>query len=222
MILVRTGSAGTARPQSAHRRALSVAAKRVLDLGFVLALLPLALPLMAILALTIRRDGGPAFFGHARIGRHGRTFRCWKLRTMVPDAEAALAAHLAADRDAAAEWARDYKLTDDPRVTRLGRFLRRTSLDELPQLLNVARGDMSVVGPRPVTVAELSKYDGFSWVYLAVKPGLTGLWQVSGRNDVDYAARVALDVDYHASRSFVGDVAIIARTGRAVLARTGR
>lgn len=192
------------------------------DFAFALLLLPILLPIIAVLYVLTRLDGGPGFYGHERVGRNGRTFKCWKIRTMVPDAKAALARHLAENPEAAAEWARDFKLTDDPRVTRLGNFLRRTSLDELPQIWNALRGEMSFVGPRPVTQAELHKYQGYEWCYLSMKPGITGLWQVSGRNDVSYNTRVRLDAAYCRRRSFVGDLAIIGRTAGAVLGSTGR
>ncbi|WP_431309904.1 sugar transferase [Algicella marina] len=196
--------------------------KHGLDLALALLLAPLVLPLIAVLALLIRRDGGPVFFGHRRVGRDGAMFTCWKLRTMVPDAEAVLARHLAAHPEAAQAWQRDFKLQDDPRVTRLGRFLRRTSLDELPQIWNVVLGEMSLVGPRPVTPPELEKYAGQSWAYLRMRPGITGLWQVSGRNRVSYAERVGMDVDYAERVSPVVDFAILLATAVVVLARTGR
>lgn len=197
-------------------------AKALFDLLVALALLPLALPLVLFLALLIRRDGGPAFFGHRRVGQNGVQFHCWKLRTMVPDAEAALKAYLAQNPEAARLWARDFKLREDPRITRLGRFLRRTSLDELPQLFNVLMGEMSLVGPRPVTSPEMEKYQGFEWAYLHLRPGITGAWQISGRNDVTYEERVRMDADYAARLSWPRDLAILLGTARVVLARTGK
>lgn len=196
--------------------------KRIMDIVLAVLLLPVLLPVIALLYVVTRLDGGPGFFGHARIGRDGRTFRCWKIRTMVPDAETVLKTYLAANPDAALEWARDYKLTDDPRITSVGRFLRETSLDELPQIWNVLVGEMSFVGPRPVTAEELTKYRGYEWCYLSVKPGITGLWQVSGRNNVKYSERVQMDVDYLSSHSLTGDLWIILRTIGVVLNRTGR
>lgn len=168
------------------------------------------------------RDGGPGFFGHRRIGRNGEVFRCWKIRTMVVDAEARLAEHLASDPEAAAEWERDHKLRDDPRITRLGAFLRATSLDELPQIWNVLKGEMSFVGPRPVVRDEMRKYGAARTAYLAMKPGITGLWQVSGRNDVSYDERVAMDVEYVSSVSLLTDVRLILLTGLSIVDRTGR
>lgn len=195
--------------------------KRFCDLTLIVLTAPLSLPLIAFLLLLARLDGGPALYGHLRVGQSGKSFRCWKIRTMVPDADARLALLLATDAAAAAEWARDRKLARDPRVTRIGRFLRRTSLDELPQLWNVLIGEMSLVGPRPVTEAELDRYGTGRWAYLAHLPGITGLWQVSGRNGVSYDDRVALDVAYASRLGFLTDLSILLRTGGAVLRRTG-
>ncbi|WP_085790797.1 sugar transferase [Roseivivax jejudonensis] len=196
--------------------------KRAADIALALLLLPIVLPIIGALWVMTRADGGPGFFGHRRIGRRGRTFRCWKIRTMVVDAEARLSAHLAANPAAALEWARDFKLERDPRVTRLGAVLRATSLDELPQIWNVLRGEMSFVGPRPVVRAELCRYGRNRTAYLALKPGITGLWQVSGRNDVSYESRVRMDVDYLSRISLGTDLRLVARTIGAVLGRTGR
>ncbi|SDF18677.1 sugar transferase [Limimaricola pyoseonensis] len=195
--------------------------KRGLDLLLCLVLLPTILPIIAFLYLLVRLDGGPGFFGHQRIGRDGRRFRCWKIRTMVPDAQERLAALLAADPEARAEWQRDRKLRRDPRVTRLGGFLRASSLDELPQIWNVLRGEMSLIGPRPITAAELMRYGAEKGVYLALRPGITGLWQVSGRNDLSYDQRVRLDAEYQARVSLGTDLRILYRTAGAVLMRTG-
>lgn len=197
-------------------------AKRVADLLLAVLLLPVLLPVIAVLYVLTRLDGGPGFFGHRRIGENNKEFKCWKIRSMVHNAEAVLEEYLANNPEAKAEWERDFKLTNDPRITKLGRILRETSLDELPQIWNVLRGEMSFVGPRPVTAVELEKYQGYEWCYLSVKPGITGLWQVSGRNDVDYAERVQLDMQYATNRSMVGDFSIIFRTAGAVLNRTGR
>lgn len=196
--------------------------KRALDLVIVIAALPLILPVIGGLALLTRLDGGPSFFGHTRIGKGGRAFTCWKLRTMVPDAKERLADYLRTNPDAAEEWARDFKLDRDPRVTRIGDFLRRSSLDELPQVWNILRGEMSLVGPRPVTRAEITRYGNLRWAYFALRPGLTGIWQVSGRNDVSYDARVQMDVEYLNVASLRRDLDIIARTAGAVLNRTGK
>ncbi|MBY6066378.1 sugar transferase [Leisingera aquaemixtae] len=196
--------------------------KRLFDLGLALLLLPVVAPVVLGIWTFVRLDGGPGFFGHTRVGRNGRPFTCWKLRSMVADAESQLQALLDADPAAAAEWARSRKLARDPRVSRLGQILRRTSLDELPQIWNVLKGEMSFVGPRPIVAAELAKYGSSVSAYLAQTPGITGLWQVSGRNGVSYEARVALDVAYLARCSFWKDVGIIARTGLAILGTTGR
>ena len=175
---------------------------RAMDMTIVILALVFLFPLMALIAVTIvLQDGGPVFFSQRRIGRGGRPFHCYKFRSMTVGAEARLAAILAANPIARAEWARDHKLRMDPRVTPFGAFLRRSSLDELPQLFNVLRGEMSVVGPRPIVEAEITRYGRRFRHYCSVKPGITGLWQVSGRNDVNYRSRVALDCLYVRSRS---------------------
>lgn len=195
---------------------------RALDIVLSLALLLFFLPTLAMLALAVKlQDGGPILFGHARIGRGGRTFRCWKFRSMVVDAEARLNALLASDPVARAEWDATHKLRRDPRVTPIGRLIRVTSLDELPQLLNVLAGDMSLVGPRPIVLAEVPRYGRWFRYYVAVRPGITGLWQVRGRNDVSYRRRVALDVLYARTRSVGRYLAILAATVPAVILRRG-
>jgi exopolysaccharide production protein ExoY len=187
-----------------------------------LLLLILLSPLMAVVSFLIwQRDGAPVLFAHYRVGYDGKLFRCLKFRTMLRDSERLLSDLLQNDAVARAEWARDQKLSDDPRITAVGRFLRRTSLDELPQLLNVLRGDMSLVGPRPITVAELTRYGKVRWHYLSVRPGITGLWQVSGRNNTSYDERVALDRRYVEQRSFRLDLGILLKTVRVVVARDG-
>lgn len=196
--------------------------KRVFDIALALFLLPVLAPVILVLWGIIRRDGGAGFFGHTRVGRNGEPFKCWKLRSMVVDAEARLQAYLDANPEAAAEWGRDHKLTGDPRINRLGHFLRKTSLDELPQIWNVLKGEMSFVGPRPIVTEELAKYSSSVPAYLAQKPGITGLWQVSGRNDISYDERVALDVAYLTRCSFMQDLRIILKTASAVLGTTGR
>lgn len=196
--------------------------KRAFDFTLVVILLPVIAPVIGVLWVLARRDGGPGFFGHNRIGEGGRAFRCWKIRTMVDGAEQKLQAYLESNPSAAAEWALDQKLTDDPRVTRLGVFLRKTSLDELPQIWNVLMGEMSFVGPRPIVRDELAKYGVSVGAYLAQKPGITGLWQVSGRNDVSYGDRIAFDVDYMNASSVLFDLKLIIRTGTAVIRLTGR
>lgn len=196
--------------------------KRFFDVAFALILLPVIVPVIALLWCVVSLDGQNAFFGHRRIGMDGKAFKCWKIRTMVVDAERKLQEHLANDPQAAEEWARDQKLTNDPRVTRLGQFLRKTSLDELPQIWNVLKGEMSFVGPRPIVRTELQKYGVYRNAYKTMKPGITGLWQVSGRNDVSYDERVMMDLDYMIRASFGLDMRIILGTASAVLGRTGR
>jgi Undecaprenyl-phosphate galactose phosphotransferase WbaP len=195
--------------------------KRVFDLAAALALLVLgALPLLYI-ALRIKRDGGPAIFAHKRVGQSGRVFPCFKFRTMQVDAEERLRELLANDSAARAEWEREFKLRNDPRITSIGQFLRRTSLDELPQLFNVIRGEMSLVGPRPVIRAELARYGDDVDYFLMVRPGMTGLWQVSGRNDTSYDTRVYLDTWYVKNWSLWYDIAILFKTFKVVLRRDG-
>jgi Undecaprenyl-phosphate galactose phosphotransferase WbaP len=196
--------------------------KRALDVAGALTLLALLSPVFLVLALLVRRDGGPAFYAHRRVGRGGVTFGCLKFRSMVVDSQARLEALLASDPAARAEWEGTRKLRRDPRITRVGRFLRATSLDELPQLINVLRGEMSLVGPRPVVQAELERYYGAAAAYyISVRPGITGLWQVSGRSETSYAQRVALDVAYVARGSLWEDIRILLRTPVAVLSRKG-
>ena len=197
-------------------------ARMLVNATLALILLAVLFPLMIIVCLAVLSDGGgPVLFGHRRIGYGGRSFVCLKFRTMTKDAEARLAALLATDLAAREEWSRDQKLRNDPRITRLGALLRRSSLDELPQLINVIRGEMSLVGPRPIVEAEAHHYGHRICHYNAVKPGITGLWQVSGRNDVSYRRRVALDCLYARKRGFGLDCWILIRTIPAVLIRRG-
>ena len=194
----------------------------LLNQALALLLLLLLSPLMLVVAFLIwRRDGAPILFGHYRVGLDGKMFRCMKFRTMLRDSEPLLTALLASSPQARAEWQRDQKLENDPRVTPVGNFLRRTSLDELPQLINVLRGEMSLVGPRPITVGELTRYGRVRWHYLSVRPGITGLWQVSGRNNTSYAERVAFDKQYVEQRSAWLDARILLKTVHVVLARDG-
>lgn len=207
---------------AAFTEAVADAAWVLLNQLVALVLLLLFAPLMAFAAMCIWRiDGAPVLFGHYRVGRDGRLFRCLKFRSMCRDAEGALRALLARDAKAREQWARDQKLDDDPRITPIGAFLRRTSFDELPQLFNVLRGEMVLVGPRPITAEELVRYGSARWHYLSVRPGLTGLWQVSGRNNLSYDERVALDRRYVETRSVWMDIGILLRTARVVLAREG-
>ncbi|MBV8465108.1 MAG: sugar transferase [Burkholderiales bacterium] len=196
-------------------------AKRALDiLGASLLLLVLALPMLLIACIT-RLQGSPVLFAHNRVGRDGRSFPCYKFRTMLPDADRRLAELLERDPLARAEWEVNFKLKNDPRITAWGDFLRRSSLDELPQLWNVLLGHMSLVGPRPIVEAELSRYGDHLHDYLSVRPGITGLWQVSGRNETSYAQRVALDAHYVRNWSLWLDGIILCRTVAVVLARRG-
>jgi len=195
--------------------------KRVVDVVLVLIAAPIASVFIACLALVCCLDGGSPFYCQHRVGRHGRLFRCWKLRTMRPNADRILAALLICNPILKSQWEATNKLCNDPRVTWFGRFLRASSLDELPQLWNVLRGDMSLVGPRPIPKQELQKYGSDAVHYLSLRPGLTGVWQTSGRNSVCYDTRVAMDVAYKQSVSFWLDAWIIARTFKTVLMRTG-
>jgi len=178
-------------------------------------------PLFLILYLLIGRDGGPVFYGQIRIGRDGKPFKCWKFRSMVIDADKKLRALLAADPAAKAEWEATFKLKNDPRITRTGQFLRKTSLDELPQLYNVLRGEMSLVGPRPIVRAERAFYGDKLAHYLALRPGITGLWQVSGRSDTSYEQRVALDCHYVENWSLLSDIVILFKTVNVLVLRKG-
>jgi len=186
------------------------ALKRAMDLAIAFPVLVFTAPLlMAIYALIKCLDPGPALFTHTRIGRDGRPFEVLKFRTMHLDAAERLQQVLASDPQAAAEWAKYQKLRNDPRVTWLGRILRRSSLDELPQLLNILRGDMSVIGPRPVTAEEVARYGADYSFYIAARPGVLGLWQVKGRNRLTYPERIALDVIYVKTWSLWQDLKII-------------
>jgi exopolysaccharide production protein ExoY len=194
--------------------------KRGLDVVLVLLAGPFILVLVIFLGMLIRRDGGPVFYCQDRIGLNGQVFRFWKLRSMVVDADARLAVHIAADPAARTEWERHQKLRNDPRVTPFGRFLRRTSLDELPQLWNVLRGDMSLVGPRPMMPEQRRLYPGEA--YYDLRPGLTGFWQIRERNQVSFADRAGHDTLYAERLSFVTDIMVLLMTVRAVLGATGR
>ena len=195
--------------------------KRVFDIAGSLALLLLLSPVFAYLVWKIRLTGGAAIFSHLRVGRYGKPFGCLKFRTMVADAEDALRRLLEADPWARAQWERDFKLKDDPRITAIGEFLRRTSLDELPQLWNVLRGEMSLVGPRPIIEQELERYGDQIGYYLETRPGITGLWQISGRNNTSYDDRVALDSWYVRNWSLWYDLVILVKTVKVVLRGQG-
>lgn len=198
------------------------ASKRQFDICLALISLIALSPLFLLVALAIKAtDPGPIFFRHRRIGNNGVPFDCLKFRTMHSDGHALLDAHLRNNPEAQQEWAKTRKLKNDPRVTVIGEFLRKTSLDELPQIVNILLGEMSVVGPRPVVADEIELYGADAQHYLATRPGLTGAWQVSGRNDVTYSERVRLDRDYVANWSLTTDVVLILRTVPAVFMARG-
>jgi undecaprenyl-phosphate galactose phosphotransferase len=196
-------------------------AKRAFDIIGTIFLVLLLSPLILIIIALIRIEGQPVLFWHKRIGRNGRSFYCVKFRTMVRNAEHVLRPLLNEHPELRDEWTKNFKLRDDPRITMTGRVLRLTSLDELPQLWNVLRGEMSLVGPRPIVRAELLRYGRNASRYLAVKPGLTGLWQVKGRSDTTYRRRVAMDKYYVRNQSILLDIYILAATPAAVLRRNG-
>lgn len=206
----------------AFRLSYRQSGKRAFDVLAALLLLIFFAPTILMLGAIVALDGGRPFISLRRVGRHGQHFQCLKVRTMVLDAERRLDQILANDPGAAEQWARACKLDHDPRVTWLGGALRSTSLDELPQLWNVVKGDMSLVGPRPITDAELVRYGEAGPIYVSVRPGLTGLWQVQGRNSVSYDERIRLDVSYVHDLSLWVDLKILLRTIGAVLSRTGR
>jgi len=195
---------------------------RAMDLTISLTLLVLLAPVLVIIAIGVYlSDPGPIIFAHSRVGRNGTMFKVLKFRSMVKDAQARLQHLLATDAEARASWAAEHKLRNDPRITRLGRFLRKSSLDELPQLINVLRGEMSLVGPRPISPEEAVRYGRYFDLYCSVKPGVTGLWQVCGRNDVSYRRRVALDVSFTRNHTVPLYLAILARTAPAALLARG-
>jgi exopolysaccharide production protein ExoY len=195
---------------------------RVTDISIALAALIFLGPLMLIVAaLVYITNPGPVVFAHARLGRHGQQFRCLKFRSMAVDAEARLSDLLKNDPNARLEWDRDHKLKNDPRITPIGNFLRKSSLDELPQLFNVLIGEMSLVGPRPIVIGEVARYGRYFQEYCSVRPGITGLWQISGRNDVTYRRRVAMDVTYARSQSYGLNMRILFGTIPSVLLARG-
>ena len=197
-------------------------AKRVLDLFFILTLSPIIVLLSVIIALFLKLESrDPILYRQERIGQSGNRFYTWKFRTMIHDADAVLAKYLEQHSELKEEWERCHKLRNDPRVTWAGKILRRTSLDELPQLWNVLKGEMSLVGPRPIVEQETVRYGDYISEYIQVPPGLTGLWQVSGRNDLSYDERVALDVYYVRQWSMWMDLQILAQTVGVVLRGKG-
>lgn len=193
--------------------------KRILDLFFVLVTLPFWVTIIALLAAFVALDGGAPFYAQKRVGKGGRVFTMWKLRSMVANADQRLEAHLAANPEARAEWDSNQKLRNDPRVTIFGRIMRKTSLDELPQLWNVVKGEMSLVGPRPMMLEQRTLYPGLA--YYKLRPGITGNWQITDRNKSTFAARAEFDRDYGANLSLVGDLTILAKTVGVVVKGTG-
>ena len=196
-------------------------AKIAFDIVAAFLILVVISPVLLVIAALVACDGGGFIFGHRRVGRNGREFKCLKFRTMQVNGDQILARTLAEDPEAAAEWAATQKLRVDPRVTRIGRILRVTSLDELPQLLNVIRGEMSLVGPRPIVQAEVARYGRDIDYYFKVKPGLTGLWQVSGRSNTSYRERIDFDVQYVKTWSLWRDLVILFKTVEVILLRKG-
>jgi lipopolysaccharide/colanic/teichoic acid biosynthesis glycosyltransferase len=202
--------------QSLYRRFL----KRFIDVALLIITAPITLPLIAILGLVIWfKTGSHPFYTQDRIGKNGQVFKIWKLRTMVPDADALLEAYLTVNPAAKTEWDETQKLKDDPRVTQTGRILRKTSLDELPQLWNVFTGDMSLVGPRPMMPEQQELYTGLD--YYKLRPGITGFWQISDRNEGSFAGRAQYDADYNAELSVGTDIAVLLATFAVVWRGTG-
>lgn len=198
------------------------ALKRTVDIAILLASAPLTLPLVAAVAMIVKiTSPGPVFYGHRRVGRNGREFKCWKFRSMVIDADKMLDKILAEHPEMRAEWERDRKFSDDPRVTRIGKILRKTSIDEIPQFFNVLTGEMSFIGPRPVTEPELARYGNKRDFILSVQPGLSGMWQISGRSDTGYEERITLDSYYIQNWSVWLDLWIIIKTAYVVVKGKG-
>jgi exopolysaccharide production protein ExoY len=193
--------------------------KRMIDITLVLIALPSVILILLPLILMVAMDGNRPFYVQERVGRHGRVFRMWKLRTMVPDADQVLNAHLATSLEARREWDLHQKLRKDPRITAFGRFLRKSSLDELPQLWNVLKGDMSIVGPRPMMCSQQIIYPGTE--YYAMRPGITGFWQISVRNESSFSERASFDRKYFQMLSFKTDMQVIMRTFGVVLRAKG-
>ena len=199
-----------------HTSPIGGVSKRVTDIIIALFALVALIPIMLIVAISLKLTGGPVIFAQTRIGYNGKPFRCYKFRTMLSNADALLDRHLATDPDAAREWRKSRKLKRDPRITWIGNVLRKSSLDELPQLINVLGGDMSCVGPRPILKVELENYGAYVQDYLRVRPGLTGIWQVSGRSNIEYPERVLLDSSYVRNWTWWGDWVILAKTTVAI------
>lgn len=204
---------------SVYRRSF----KRLFDIAFALLILPIVAPVIAILYVIVRSEGAPAFFSHERVGLNGKRFSCWKMRTMRVNADQILKDMCASDPAIAAEWHRFQKLENDPRITKIGRFLRKTSLDELPQIWNVLKGEMSFVGPRPYTPDQEMLYeDAGGWAYTHLRPGITGLWQIEGRNATTFCDRARYDNLYGRTCTLRHDLSLMLRTVTVVVCPTGR
>lgn len=196
--------------------------KRLFDIAFVIAALPIVLPAFVVLYVIVKRDGGPFLYRHTRVGMGGKPFGCLKIRTMVVDSEAKLEELINECPEARIEWQQNFKLRNDPRITQVGKLLRKTSLDELPQIFNVLKGEMSVVGPRPITSEELEKFGDAVAYYEKVRPGLTGPWQITGRRENDFNSRAALDVKYVGNVNFLSDIYYLFATVPEVIFCRGR
>jgi len=215
--------------ESAHPESLeipnssiaSTVVKRIFDVMGALSIALVFTPVIVVIAIIIRCGGQPVVFSHQRVGKDRKMFQCYKFRSMVPDAEQILKTMLQSDPEVLREWRESHKLRNDPRITKFGAFLRRSSLDEMPQLWNVLKGDMSLVGPRPIVEDELERYGNKAKVYLFVKPGMTGLWQVMGRSNVTYSRRVSLDTLYVRKHTVFLDAWILLRTAIVVIRRIG-
>lgn len=208
--------------QSIVNKGYRLGFKRVFDLGMSILILPLVLPIIAILWVLTRRDGGPGFYSQDRVGINGKVFKCYKMRSMVVDAEAALAKLCSEDAQIAAEWEENQKIANDPRITRVGAFIRATSLDELPQIWNVIKGDMSFVGPRPFMVEQEVMYrEAGGLAYFKLRPGITGFWQTEGRGKTSFVSRVAYDTEYYKDLSLGNDIKFMIKTVGVVFKTTG-
>jgi exopolysaccharide production protein ExoY len=193
--------------------------KRILDVAAIVLAVPVVVPVVGALALCVAAEGGNPFYTQMRIGQNGKKFRMWKLRSMVLDADARMHEYLESNPSARAEWDKTQKLQNDPRITGFGRFLRKSSMDELPQLWNVLKGDMSLVGPRPMMISQQLMYPGTA--YYALRPGITGFWQTAGRNRTTFEARAEYDTAYDEKLSLRTDLGILVNTVSVVLKGTG-
>jgi lipopolysaccharide/colanic/teichoic acid biosynthesis glycosyltransferase len=214
------GAIGNHEERETRRGHYHSGLKRLFDVAVVLLALPFVLPLIALLALMIWSDGSNPFYAQERVGRSGRVFRMWKLRSMVPNADRSLEEYLRLNASARREWNEYQKLRNDPRITRIGQVIRKTSIDELPQLFNVLIGDMSLVGPRPIMVDQTELYPGSA--YFELRPGVTGYWQVADRNEAKFASRAVFDTKYAQDCSFMVDLSVLVRTVSVVMKANGR